>query len=90
MPVGIKDEHIKISNYVIFPNPTSDILKIKKAIQVSKADFILYNTAGQVVLQKTLSDNITEMNVSNLPQGVYLYNILDNGVLSEDGKVVIE
>lgn len=77
-------------DYIVFPNPASDYLKVFKAVQVKQAEFILYNTAGKVVLQNTLFDNITEMNVSNLPQGVYVYNIFENGVLADEGKVVVE
>lgn len=91
IPLNIQEEYgVKAHDFVVYPNPASDYLKVFKAVQVKQAEFILYNTAGKVVLQNTLFDNITEMNVSNLPQGVYVYNVFENGVLADEGKVVVE
>jgi len=70
--------------------PASENIKIQKAIQVHNADFRLYNTAGQMILQKHLTDNNTEINVSSLPAGTYIYNILQDGKQVETGKIVID
>ncbi len=85
-----EDTEIKVSNYLVYPNPALDFIKIKKAIQVNEAEFILYNSLGQIVLQKTLSESTTEINISALSKGVYVYNIFVDGKLDDEGKVVVE
>ncbi len=89
LPANINDK-IKISNFQLYPIPASDILKIRKAVQIPSAEFVLYNSLGQIVLQKTLSESTTEINISALSNGVYVYNIFVDGKLDDEGKVVVE
>ncbi len=77
-------------NFLLTPNPTNEFFKIFKAVQVAEAEFILYNSLGQIVLQKTLSESTTEIDISALSNGLYVYNIFVDGKLDDEGKVVVE
>jgi len=91
VPIGIEEEtEIKVTDYAVYPNPATDYIKVFKAIQVHESDFQLYNTSGQMILYKHLTDNITEINISSLPAGMYLFNILKDGKQMETGKLVIK
>ena len=89
LPTNLPPE-IKISDFAVYPNPTSDFINIKKAVQIEKADFVLYNSVGQKVLQSALNESITNLNISNLQKGVYIYNILENGQVVDTGKIIVE
>ena len=60
----------------VYPNPTKDVLNITD----KTTSWILYNTLGRSILvsQKELEN--TQINMSNLPEGVYfLKAVLNNG-----------
>lgn len=66
----------------IFPNPVRDRLIIRIPGIIRNTDrLILYNTYGQRVAEKPLTGNMMEIDMRNLPSGVY-YLIYKN----KDGK----
>lgn len=71
----------KITRVSVYPNPTKDILKIQSEKPVESLG--VYSLAGQNVLNNKIG-NLTEINVSSLPSGVYLLKMVING------KVVVE
>ncbi len=89
-PANIEDYNIKISDFVVYPNPADKILNIKKAVQVKNANFLLYNSNGKMVLRKNITQNITNLNISNLNTGVYIYNFLQKGKITDKGKIIIK
>ena len=56
---------------IVFPNPVSDILTIQMKGQESNSEAIIFNTSGQVVMQSTLTQNINEVQISELRSGTY-------------------
>lgn len=56
----ISDQHT-----VLFPNPTNNILKVRG---MSSGNALIYNSVGQLVVDVTFENQI---NISNLPQGIY-------------------
>ncbi|RLD52898.1 MAG: hypothetical protein DRJ05_17015, partial [Bacteroidetes bacterium] len=78
---------ILISDFSIFPNPGSDCLNInsaKKDLQIR-----LFDLSGKLVLEKGFEKSVS-LNTSQLPKGVYSYQILQNNILLENGKWVKE
>ncbi len=88
LPTSISNPAIKVSDFAVYPNPASDFINIKKAVQIEQADFILYNQLGQKTLQHSLNENITNVNIQNLSAGNYVYNIIQNGKIIDSGKIV--
>ncbi len=66
-PLGIEEEENVI--ITIYPNPVKDILTINDSEQAIEK-YKTYNIEGQLVQTYTL-DNEGQINVSNLPKGVY-------------------
>ena len=58
----------------MFPNPAVRFVQIKLPT-VSGAALSLYNAAGKLVLEKELSGT-NQLDVSNLPRGLYVAKIL--------------
>lgn len=75
---------ISISNDVsVYPNPVTDILTVKT--ENDKYNMLkLFNTMGQVVIEQPLTDKLSQINMKNLPTGIY-YVLLngENGSISQ-------
>jgi hypothetical protein len=59
----------------VYPNPATDVLNISKVS--SKATYSIYNISGQLSGKGKITDN--KVNISNLPKGVYMISVEDNG-----------
>ena len=55
---------------LIYPNPVNDILNITQEIDIK-----LYDMVGNLVISK---ENITQIDMTNLPSGIYNLNINHN------------
>ena len=63
----------------VYPNPASEELHIDMPFDGLATDITLYNMQGQAVMQTTTTENSNVMNVSELPEGVYLLDVNVNG-----------
>lgn len=80
--VGIEQNENYIDNIIVYPNPATEVIKIKSKIdqELNIEELNLYNSVGQLVFQKTVRDNnsIIEIDVSLFPNGLYFLNISSN------------
>lgn len=58
----------------IYPNPVGNILTIERNLSNS-IDFKLYDLYGSLILLKRLHSKVEEIDVSNLPKGIYVFDI---------------
>jgi hypothetical protein len=70
------DNHINNDQFLLFPNPTSNIVNIESDYIINSVKIISSN--GTVVLKKESSFGIKSVNVSDLSQGSYLIFIQDS------------
>jgi len=64
--------------FTIHPNPAKDIIKIKFISPNTQAYYVwLYDAVGRTVLMLPQPDLSNGINISNLPNGVYLIKIMD-------------
>jgi len=61
----------------IYPNPANDVLHIDNAS--TNTQFTISNMLGMPVLQGVLSTGTNSINVSALPPGLYVLQLMDNG-----------
>ncbi len=78
-------ENIETANYV-FPNPVKDVLTIT-ADNVKQV--VMYNSLGQVVKTVDANENNMKINVSDLENGMYFVNIIDNAGNVTTNKVAV-
>ncbi len=79
----------------VYPNPATDHLKL--AIRLSdatQATWYLTDALGQVILEKNMNTsrgNLFEeqINISHLPNGVYFWNIVADGVIRKSDKLMV-
>ncbi len=61
----------------IYPNPSNNILNIDLE-NLDNVQLYIYNNVGQLLQQEVLNKKNNQINISNLPYGVYSYKIVDN------------
>ncbi len=78
-------------DYIVYPNPASDFIKIQRCDSEKTQLFKLYDTLGKLVLVETLTENdpIPELPISFLQTGMYLYQITESDKMIYQGKLII-
>jgi hypothetical protein len=84
--LGINNIEKQNENISVYPNPTNDILNIEVQENSKPLQITLYNTLGKEVMRTNLSSS--QINIANLPQGLYLLNISSNGKILNTEKIV--
>jgi Secretion system C-terminal sorting domain len=69
----LANEKFEITKTNLYPNPVKDILNIEN--QENITNVAIYNLLGQEVLNKTINNNKTEIDVSGFTSGNYLVKI---------------
>jgi hypothetical protein len=77
--------------FSLFPNPVNTVLKIVPNRQYGGPGLLrLHDLTGRLVLEQTFDPfaSATEVDVSALPPGVYVYEVWCEGAVQRVGKVV--
>ncbi|MCF8429658.1 MAG: T9SS type A sorting domain-containing protein [Bacteroidia bacterium] len=74
-PSGMND--LTGNNLSIYPNPVVNKISIKTTLDLQNATLKIINSLGETIIKKQL-DNDTELDVSNLKNGVYLLSIVSD------------
>lgn len=75
--VGIKDEITTNISLTIFPNPTIENLTLQvQNFKDEKLNFQLYDFQGRLLIDKKITSNQTEIEISSLPSSSYFIKVL--------------
>lgn len=69
-PIGIEDNVIEDDEFIVYPNPATDMVNIKFSKNDDSSIYI-FNIIGKIVYSTTASDNI-KIDVSSWSKGMYL------------------
>jgi hypothetical protein len=75
---------------IVFPNPGSDYLQVKLAVQHKTATLQLFDLNGRLVHTEEINSDMQRVNTATLPAGVYPYRITANKRVIGSGKWVKE
>jgi len=78
-------------SFSVSPNPATASIKIEIPgdLANSNEQLCIYNITGSLVLQEKISDNISNINISAFPKGVYFVTISSNTNIHTE-KLIIE
>jgi photosystem II stability/assembly factor-like uncharacterized protein len=82
--IGTSSKFLKI-----FPNPATDKITISSPAITGNTLLSIFNVSGEKVVERRLTDNETQIDISTLPRGVYFVR-LQNEKMVEVGKMVKE
>lgn len=72
-----------------YPNPVNDILNINISNSEQKNyTFVIYNTAGAEIFKGKLTNNINQLNIENLDNGVYILKISSQSGINKSIKFI--
>ncbi len=82
--------YLQDAGYIVFPNPirAASLLNILSAVP-GNSSIILYNAAGQQVMQKKLTDLHEKIPLLTLQKGIYFYLINKDGKKEQTGSLLI-
>jgi hypothetical protein len=72
----------------IFPNPVTDYLILDAENDLNSSTFRIYNTLGNMIEKRKLLTGKNEIQISDLPNGVYFYSIERPNGINESGKFI--
>ena len=77
------------TEFLVYPNPLINWLTIDNITDnLSNATFQIFNQTGQLISEQALVNLSTKWNSESLPNGVYIYRILNNSRRIQQGKFV--
>ena len=62
-------------NYSISPNPTTSKITVKSSLELNGEEYIIYDQLGKEVMSGIISSEETEIDLSNISEGVYLFKV---------------
>ena len=80
------------SNAQVYPNPVNNQLKFDlQNTEIALSEVIIFDTLGRILIQKQAKNDFSsfEINVENLPNGVYFY-ALSHQNRQQTGKFVVQ
>jgi hypothetical protein len=88
---GIEDVSATLSMLNVYPNPAKDNITININNRNSNEDATLniYNVTGVLIKSKILKQNLQEINVSDISNGIYMIEFKSEGLL-EKQKLIIQ
>ena len=76
-PVSTQNKNLLSQDLIVFPNPSSEIIKFSHLHQERQYDISIYKPNGQLQFEKKISNN-SEINISNFDPGTYFYLVEQN------------
>ncbi|MEI6851432.1 MAG: T9SS type A sorting domain-containing protein [Bacteroidota bacterium] len=76
LATGIENESPKFS-FTIYPNPTHDLLYVTANTELSGQPYRIYDLQGHKVLDGTLTEGTTSIDISRFAEGFYLFQFGD-------------
>lgn len=74
-PLGLNDN--LSNNFVLYPNPSSNVLNVNMSNIVTQVDYTIVNMVGQQVQKGALNPGNNALSIQNLSNGMYFITILD-------------
>jgi len=74
----------------VFPNPASNYLTLRFSVPQPPSLFVLTDASGKIVDSQEVSGISAQINIAQLPKGVYFYVLKNDRQQVESGKVTIQ
>ncbi len=79
--------NISKSEFEIYPNPAQNVISVQFPNGFENASITFYNSIGQKVLEKSITNNSNSVIINNLNSGIYFYAIQSKNK-SQTGKII--
>lgn len=86
VPLSVNDNLQEAFGIQVYPNPANEVVNVKLN-KAEKASFKLFDFGGKLVKEITSAKQVTDINITSLPKGVYILNI-NTGKESVNKKII--
>lgn len=88
---GSHKTQIKNLDLLVYPNPTTGLFQINySSMALETGRLVLYRADGTIVLSKSFSaKDVSDFDISSLPNGVYYYQLFGENILLETDKLML-
>lgn len=76
-----------IERFLVYPNPVHNSLCVSFPNGFQEAKVSLYNSLGQIVFEKSITNSETSIALESLSFGIYIYKIESNSFI-QSGKII--
>lgn len=87
---GIENTIAQNNGIMIYPNPAKEYATLYVSTVTNDLKLELYDAIGKRVLVKTIDKNNTPVNISELPDGIYIYRVTEKSLTVKQGKFIKE
>jgi len=86
-----EDFNLQDNNIYLYPNPieSNDWLNITLPKNVTKANFKLYNSIGQTIMDKSITSNNASFMLENVNRGLFYFRISMSNEANKTGKLIV-
>lgn len=88
--VGIAENNTIALELKIFPNPNNGAFTVLVSSLTESSSIQILNSLGQVILTESLKDTSTELNLKNLPKGVYFVKLRESESAVKTSRIIIQ
>lgn len=76
--------------FTVYPNPfsTSTTIRINDVSELEKSELRIFNVMGQEMMYVTLNQELTTIETTRLPSGLYYYEVTSNSQTIQSGKLI--
>ncbi len=75
-------------DFTVYPNPAQDVFQLKLKSVPADAELLLIDSLGKVVLKKEVTQNITEVNLTNLVPSLYFAKLRSSSSIISTFKII--
>jgi hypothetical protein len=86
--VGIKEYKEQQNKVLVYPNPANEIIVFSGELITNGSIVFIYDVTGKLIDSRVLSSTSCEINISQLNEGFYNYQIINTNSLIARGKFV--
>ena len=88
IPVSVtcKEGEFVENNMQVYPNPASTVITISTQNNNEKTIHLI-DALGSVIATQITTENVLQMNVEQLPAGVYFVQIVENGIITSNNFI---
>jgi hypothetical protein len=75
--VGVEDFDEQFSNIKVYPNPTSDYVRLDLNVDIQNLSYRVLNASGKIIENKKIQDPSTRVSFTEVESGLYLIHLMD-------------
>lgn len=88
--INVSIEENKLKEQVkIYPNPSNGLFKFTIDTPFQQVNLTIFDVTGKIIIQQTITQNNTQLNLLSHPKGMYFYQLLVDGK-QVTGKLLIQ